>query len=69
MFLNKSRPDYAGLLGRDLRVLDQLGQVLLTDPVLGLDVQQDDPENIANIDSGVDSSYCWMAMVVCISPL
>ena len=38
------QPDDAGLLRRDLRVLDQLGQVLLADPVLRLDVEQDDPE-------------------------
>ena len=38
------QPDDAGLLWRDLRVLDQLRQVLLADPVLRLDVEQDDPE-------------------------
>ena len=38
------QPDDAGLLWRDLRVLDQLGQVLLADTVLRLDVEQDDPE-------------------------
>ena len=39
----KYEPDDASLLWRDLRVLDQLRQVLLADPVLRLDVQQDDP--------------------------
>ena len=36
-------PDDGRLLGRDLGVLDQLGQVLLGNAILGLDVQQDDP--------------------------
>ena len=35
--------DDASLLRGDLGVLDQLGQVLLGNAILGLDVQQDDP--------------------------
>ena len=29
-------------------MLDELGEVLFADPVLGLDVQQDDPEQTIN---------------------
>ena len=32
-------PDHAGLLRGNLGVLDQLGQVLLTDSILGKDVE------------------------------
>ena len=39
----ETEPDDASLLWRDLSVLDQLRQVLLADPVLWLDVQQNDP--------------------------
>ena len=35
-------PDDAGFLWGNLGVLDQLGKVLLADPVLRLDVEQDD---------------------------
>lgn len=34
-------PDHAGLLRGNLGVLDKLGQVLLADPVLGQDVEED----------------------------
>ena len=41
--MSSKKPDDASLLWRDLGVLDQLRQVLLADPVLRLDVQQNDP--------------------------
>ena len=41
--LSSKKPDDASLLWRDLGMLDQLRQVLLADPVLRLDVQQNDP--------------------------
>ena len=41
-------PDHAGLLGGDLRVLDELGQVLLADPVLGQEVEEDNSDLVVD---------------------
>ena len=40
--------DHAGLLRRNLGVLDKLGQVLLADPVLGQDVEEDNSNLVVN---------------------
>ena len=41
-------PDHAGLLRGYLSVLDELGQVLLADPILGEDIEQDNPDLVVN---------------------
>ena len=41
-------PDHAGLLRGDLGVLDELGQVLLADPILGEDIERDNPDLVVN---------------------
>merc|ERR1719278_2019970 len=42
--------DHAGLLWRNLGVLDKFGQILLTDSILRQDVEKDDPDLIVDGD-------------------